>query len=291
MAARLAVANLKGGVGKSTTTMFLAETLALCHGVRVLVVDLDPQSSTSFMLLSSEGMDVAESMGRLLPKFLLDVEGKGPKPELHSYIVGEASDLEELRGRCVRGRVDVLPSVPRLWFVETVIEKRSYIQNVDPGAELRLTLGQYLHPLDAFYDLIIFDCPPGFSGLTRAGLLGADMVLSPTIADAVSMRSLTDFVEIGLGEVLQKKDIPHFVVISKYQQRTTDPAEINRLRRRYDVLEPPIGFSIQMTKATQRLRHNSFRTYRAKYGRLEADIRALTDQFYRYALAKGAANE
>lgn len=150
MAMRLAVANLKGGVGKSTTTLFMAETLAVFHGLRVLVIDLDPQSSTSFMLLSAEGMDIAEGMGRLLPKFLLDIEQKGANPALHSYIFGEASDLDELRVRGVRGRVDLLPSIPRLWFVETVIQKRSYLHNVDPGAELRLTLSKYLDPLDAF---------------------------------------------------------------------------------------------------------------------------------------------
>jgi cellulose biosynthesis protein BcsQ len=161
MAVRLAVANLKGGVGKSTTTLFLAEGLALFHDLRVLVVDLDPQSNTSFMLLSRDGLDAAENAGRTLPQFLVDIEGSAKiKQPIHSYICADVSDVSDLHGR--PGRVDVLPSVPRLWFVETLVEKKSYMQNVDPGAELRLTLGRYLHPVDHLYDLIIFDCPLDF---------------------------------------------------------------------------------------------------------------------------------
>jgi len=54
-----AVANLKGGVGKSTTTLFVAEHWAL-KGNKLLVVDLDPQASTSFMLLSRRRVEQLE---------------------------------------------------------------------------------------------------------------------------------------------------------------------------------------------------------------------------------------
>ena len=47
MAMRLAVANYKGGVAKSTSVMMIAESLALFHGLRVLVVDFDPQATAS----------------------------------------------------------------------------------------------------------------------------------------------------------------------------------------------------------------------------------------------------
>ena len=49
---KIAIAHLKGGVGKSTTTLFLAEQWSLKHKKRVLVIDLDPQSNVSYMLLS-----------------------------------------------------------------------------------------------------------------------------------------------------------------------------------------------------------------------------------------------
>jgi cellulose biosynthesis protein BcsQ len=67
---RVAIANLKGGVGKSTTTVLLAETLALFHRQRVLVIDLDPQSNTSYMLLSRAGVEIAERQQKTLMHFL-----------------------------------------------------------------------------------------------------------------------------------------------------------------------------------------------------------------------------
>ena len=71
---RIAVANLKGGVGKSTTTVFMAETLALVNDLRVLVIDLDAQANTSFMLLSRDGVENAEATGRTLPNFFVDLD-------------------------------------------------------------------------------------------------------------------------------------------------------------------------------------------------------------------------
>lgn len=291
MALRLAVANLKGGVGKSTTTLFLAETLAVFHGQRVLVIDLDPQSNTSFMLLSRDGLELAERAGKTLPQFLIDLEATmRKKPPLQGYICASASDLNELKRATTRGKLDLLPSVPRLWFVETTLEKHWYAKNIDPAGELRLALTRYLDPLDAWYDLIIFDCPPGFSSLTRAGLLAADIVLSPTIADAVSLRSLSDFVKIGLEEVLGR-NLPHYVVLSKY--RSVNEIEADRARMRYDVLDPPIRESVEMARATDRARSDSYRSFKEKYGAMETDVRLLTDRFYHHALAiyKGSSNE
>ena len=65
MAKRIAIANHKGGVGKSTTTLMLAEGLAL-SGYRVLVVDLDPQAMSSKMLLGESGLEEAIKQGRTL---------------------------------------------------------------------------------------------------------------------------------------------------------------------------------------------------------------------------------
>ena len=59
-----AIANLKGGVGKSTTTLMLADGLAYFYGANILVVDLDPQASTSQMLLTDRGLQMAFDQGK-----------------------------------------------------------------------------------------------------------------------------------------------------------------------------------------------------------------------------------
>jgi chromosome partitioning protein len=281
----IAVANLKGGVGKSTTTVFIAETLALVNDLRVLVIDLDAQANSSFMLLSRDGVENAEATGRTLPSFFVDLDRSpnGVLP-LARYVIGKASELTELHKRGKRGRVDLLPSVPALWFVELLRDKKHYLQNEEPAHELRALFTQHLQPLSAEYDLVFFDCPPGFSSLTRAGLLAADVIISPTIADAVSVRSLADFTKLGLHTVLKREKVPHYVVISKFQANETNRTEKARLQKRYNVLEPAIRYSVDMTRATERIRGDSYRSFREKYGVLEADIRSLADQVYRYVI-------
>ena len=59
-----AIANLKGGVGKSTTTVMLADGLAFYYGMNVLVIDLDPQANSSQMLLTERGVQAASDQGK-----------------------------------------------------------------------------------------------------------------------------------------------------------------------------------------------------------------------------------
>jgi chromosome partitioning protein len=284
MTLRVAIANLKGGVGKSTTTLFLSETLALMHQLRVLVVDLDPQSNTSFMLLSRDGVDQAERSGKTLNHFLLET-AQGHPPNPNGYICPRVGDILELRPSNYRGRVDLLASVPKMWFVEMLRDKKAYMEHLDPAEELCRALGEHLSSLDGWYDVIIFDCPPGFSSLTRAGLLSADAVISPTIADAVSIRSLSDFVEYGLGEILRIRDVvPHYVIVSKYRAVAHYAREVDWLKRRYDVLEPYVRDSVDMATATERIRFDSLRSFRAKYQSMAADVQRLTDQVLRYVV-------
>lgn len=285
MAIKVAIANLKGGVGKSTATLYLSEALAVHFDQRVLVIDLDPQSNTSFMMLSRQGVEQAEQAGKTLPHFLLDNADGRQHPA--GYVWPNASDLDELRKRGKRGKVDIIPSVPRMWFVEMIQEKRYYLENREPAVELKHSLDRYLGPILSFYDVIILDCPPGFSALTRAGLLSADVVISPTIADAVSVRSLADFAEFGLGEILKIRDrVAHFVLVSKYRSTSDDAREAPLLKKRYDVLEPFIKYSVEMTRATERVSATSTRTFGEKYGSFASDVRALADKLYRYVIPK-----
>ena len=63
---KVAVANMKGGVGKSTSTMMIADALSLHHGKRVLIIDCDPQSNVSQMILSFPGLENARAANATL---------------------------------------------------------------------------------------------------------------------------------------------------------------------------------------------------------------------------------
>ena len=280
---RIAIANLKGGVGKSTTTAFLAECLALHHKLRVLVLDLDPQANCSFMLLSRKGVEAAETARRTLPNFLLDLiqssrsETDAENTKLEGFLSKGSSDLAELKGGAI-GRVDLLPSIPRMWFVETQFDKMYHLQKKEPSIELGQIFDLGLKQIAPDYDVVLIDCPPGFSTLTRTGLLLSDAIISPTIADEVSARSLRDFVDIGLGEILGFANTAnHHVVISKFIDNQRTESIRQYLRGQYNVLEPSIRYSVKIMDALASQGPDTSRTFRQKYQDRGAEVTKLAE--------------
>ena len=91
-----AVANLKGGVGKSTTTVMMADALAYFYGFNVLVIDLDAQANSSQMMLTEQGVQAAFEQGKgchhMLNQFM-----EGRSPAAGPFIMPNAVSLEELR--------------------------------------------------------------------------------------------------------------------------------------------------------------------------------------------------
>jgi cellulose biosynthesis protein BcsQ len=261
-----AVANLKGGVGKSTATLFLAEHWAL-KGRKVLVIDLDPQSNTSFMLLSRQRVEQLEHDRRTLPHLFADARNGARRAALN-YIVSHASDLSELApGNAHGGFVSILPSIPRLWFDEYDFVKHCYLNGLDPVEKRVEILSSFLQEISNHYGYVLLDCPPGFSTLTRSALRLADKIVAPTIADNTSVRSLRDFVEIGLRETLAiAPEHKLYVIISKFSPWNNQRAVLDGLRATYNVVLPPVPMKDQVLAATEHL-HGRTRTYAQKYRR------------------------
>ena len=171
------VANQKGGVGKTTVTLGVADAAAR-RGRRVLVVDLDPQANaTSGLGISAPGVTVDHALATDRAGALAEVvtasawpNGSGPRP-------------------------DVAPSSPALAAREPQLA-------TDPiGAQDRLR-----HALDGVaerYDLVLVDCPPSLGLLTVNGLVGADRVLVVTEPAAWA----SDGVEQMLRTVARVRDL------------------------------------------------------------------------------------
>ncbi|HSX14481.1 MAG TPA: ParA family protein [Candidatus Saccharimonadales bacterium] len=156
MATIIAVANQKGGVGKTTTTINLGAYLAKSRR-KVLIVDLDPQGNTSTGLgIAKEGLE----------KDLYSVLLNGLHPS-------EATQVTPYHG------LSVLPTSPELAAAEIELVSRS-------GREFQLK--QALADLD--YDYILIDCPPSLGLLTINGLVAADSVLIPVQAEFYALEGL-----------------------------------------------------------------------------------------------------
>src|SRR5262245_43606387 len=174
----ITVMNAKGGVGKSTLVLALAETLANDHGRRILVIDADAQASISHMLMRQEALDSAQSGGRTFVDHLIAAVLKQEPSRWQDFVVSGVSDVDDARS------IDLLPSDTHLTLFEREVSKG------DREASLRRTVGELLREARGLYDLVLVDSAPGLSVLTESWLREADFYLSPTRPDYISTRGL-----------------------------------------------------------------------------------------------------
>lgn len=158
----MAITNQKGGVGKTTTSINLAASLAVLNK-KVLLVDLDPQGNAT--------------MGSGIEK--RDLDGT-----IYHMLLGSKS-LSEVRIPSAVGNYDVLPANRELAGAEIElieVERR----------ETRLK--EALQPVLGEYDYILIDCPPALNLLTLNGLCAAESVMIPMQCEYYALEGLSDLV-------------------------------------------------------------------------------------------------
>jgi chromosome partitioning protein len=222
----LTVANQKGGVGKTTSTVNVAAALAM-HGVKVLVVDLDPQGNASTAL---------------------DVEHRSGTPSVYELLLGELA-LSETATQS--------PASENLWCVPATIDLAgAEIELVSMVArEQRLKQALSAEALDTLnVDYVLIDCPPSLGLLTVNALVAAEEVLIPIQCEYYALE--------GLGQLLSNIDLvrSHLnrdlhvstILLTMYDGRTKLADQVtNEVRKHFGdtVLRTVIPRSVKVSEA------------------------------------------
>jgi chromosome partitioning protein len=178
MGSAITVMNAKGGVGKSTLVLALADTLATHHGKHVLVIDSDAHASVSNMLMAREWLEAAQAHGQTVVDWFVATLLEGATLDWRDFIVKGVSDIDDARTICL------MPGGGHLTLFEREISK------AEREVDLRRTVRAFLEEVRKIYDYVLIDSAPGLSVLTECWLREADFYLAPTKPDFICVRGL-----------------------------------------------------------------------------------------------------
>lgn len=183
----ISIVNMKGGVGKTTTTVNLATNFAKDYGMRVLIVDLDTQINATLSLIPPLQFANLRKENRTLKQLveqLILLNGQANIP-IQNVIQ---------RNICKVNGLDLLPGNIEL-YNDFLLATRLYSQSKSDRQDFEKTwhnledslFKTILQPVLDNYDLIVLDFPPGDNMLTRSGLIASNFYLIPAKPEPLSV--------------------------------------------------------------------------------------------------------
>ncbi|MEH2165066.1 MAG: ParA family protein [Nostoc sp.] len=260
----ISVCNLKGGVGKTTIVMALAEYLAgdTMYKKRVLAIDLDPQSNLTSALMSEEVWEKEfNNRGLTLPFLFKNPEYFLEDAKNESFIA--KYNISNVRNRNSFSQLHLIPSSPILFEIQEDLPSGYYSCNLKP-VELIRTI---LKPLLNNYDYILIDCAPNINRIVKSAFLASDACIIPCVPNRMSIHGL----DLLLEHIENfNRDYVHNLklvgtLISRYNGTKAQTENLN------SIIVNPLYPAVFETKILERaiiergLELSNYLTYRQKY--------------------------
>jgi len=259
--------NLKGGVGKTTTTVALAETFSAERRKKVLVIDLDPQTNATTMLIGEEKWRELNDKGHTLAQLFKDaLHPDTRKFDLEKTLQKRVSDVAAAR------TIDLLPSSLDLIDVQdelinTPVGKYGAIRPFD-------ILWRATKELVEDYDIVMIDCPPNLGKITQNGLRMSQGFVIPTIPDILSTYGIPQIVRRvrEFGEEIAEDIEALGIIITKFDSRSTVHKNMLQQLPKNHVADPrnwpPVFETIipQANQSAAAAEHSSYSTLKQKWG-------------------------
>ena len=232
MAYVVSTINLKGGVGKTHTTVALAEVFSSDRHKKVLVIDLDPQTNATTMLIGEQAWKQLNQNGHTLAQLFKDaLDPDNAKFDLQKTLQKKVSDVRSATS------VDLLPSSLDL------IDVQDRLASIPSGRFFEANpieiLRRAVRPVLDDYDLVLIDCPPNLGIITLNGLRISAGYIIPTIPDILSTYGIPQIVNrVGefsrrIGEPIEALGI----LISKFRAQST--VHLNTVRQLRQEIDAP----------------------------------------------------
>lgn len=248
MAKKIALINMKGGVGKSTLTVNLAWQFAAMQkwAKRVLVVDLDPQFNASQYLLGPVRYKQAMAAGQKTTWDIMEQGISTPTGGKTPHVT--PSDVILSVWASTNSSIDLIPSRLELaWSLRNPAQKERKLANLLKKAE-------------AHYDLILVDCAPTESMLTTAAYFACNQVLIPVAPEYLAsiglpllVRSISEFEEQNEGEKVNVLGIAFNATDNYSPEETKSKAEVLSFAKKAGIVvfDSEVGYSRSYTRGAR----------------------------------------
>ncbi|MCL2086388.1 MAG: ParA family protein [Oscillospiraceae bacterium] len=180
--------NYKGGVGKTTSTYNVAVELAKKFEQKVLLVDLDPQSSLSDVCMTAYGKQLDEIEKCETLNYIYMVYMQAKKTGITNFVLSSKKIVKRANG------ISFIPN--SLFSPYGGLDKIS--MDIGKSTDNLLILRDFIvgNNFDEEYDFIFFDCPPSNNLITQSAFLYSDYYIIPTIMDPLSSKGVKHYISV-----------------------------------------------------------------------------------------------